>query len=74
MNPFEIQYELKKRGITQASIARELEVSRNHVSAVIRTPDKRQSARVMRAVAAKIGQDPRLVFFSQYHKKDSCAA
>jgi len=69
MTPLDIQFELRKRGITQASIAKELGVSENHVSAVIRMPHKRQSDRVMKAVADKIGTDHRIVFFDQYRKK-----
>ena len=66
MHPADIQAELKKKGVTQASIAQDLGVSPLHVSAVIHDPEKRQSDRVMRAVAKTIGRDHREVFPEYY--------
>jgi len=60
MHPAKIQYELKKRGITQAQAAREEQLSTVFVSAVV---NKRSvSARLMRAIAARIECDVREVF------------
>ena len=67
MKPLDIQYELKRKGITQVSIARELGVSEMTVSNVIQK--RRVSDRIMRAVAKKIGRDHREVFFEHYFKK-----
>ena len=66
MTPLEIQFELKKLGITQASIARDAGVSEMMVSAVIRK--KSISDRIMKLVAKKIKRDPRAVFFEHYFK------
>jgi len=66
MHPADIQAELKKKGITQAAIARELGVSQLHVSAVIHDPENRQSDRVMQAVAKAIGRDHREIFPEYY--------
>ena len=64
MHPADIQAELKKRDITQAAIAEELEVTEFHVSEVINK--HRISDRVMKAVAEKIGMDHRAVFPEYY--------
>jgi len=72
MKPLDIQYQLKLRGITQASIARELGVSEMHVSAVINK--QRISDRVMKAVAHKIRRDHRNVFSEYYDGKENCRA
>ena len=66
MHPADIQAELKKKGVTQASIARDLGVSTFHVSAVIHDPEKRQSDLVMKTVAKAIGWDHREVFPEYY--------
>ena len=66
MHPADIQAELKKNDVTQASIAQDLGVSPFHVSAVIHYPTVRQSDRVMRAVAKAIRRDHREVFPSYY--------
>jgi len=66
MHPADIQAELKKKGVTQASIAQDLGVSQYHVSGVIHDPEKRQSDLVMRAVAKAIGRDHREVFPAYY--------
>ena len=68
MHPADIQAELKKNGVTQADIARDLGVSDFHVSAVIHNPDVRQSDRVMRAIAKAIKRDHREVFPSYYFR------
>ena len=64
MNPLDIQYELKKQGVTQVSIARELGLSEMSVSLVIRK--RSVSDRVMKAVSAKIKKDHRAVFPEHY--------
>ena len=66
MHPADIQAALKKRGITQKQIAQELGVSEFHVSAVINYPEARPSDRVFKAIAKKLGLDPRQVFPSYY--------
>lgn len=68
MHPADIQAELKKRGITQKEIARELGVSEMHVSGAINYPKARQSDRVFRAVAKKIDRDPQDVFPEYYFR------
>ena len=68
MHPADIQAELKKNGVTQASIAQDLGVSAFHVSAVIHNPTARPSDRVMKAIAKAIGRDHREVFPSYYFK------
>ncbi len=65
MHPADIQSELKKRGITQKSIADELDLTEFHISAVIRG---RPSDRVMKVVAKKIGRDHREVFPKYYFR------
>ena len=64
MTPLKIQYELKKRGITQRSLAAELGITKMPVSKVINKLIV--SDRVMRAVSAKIGKDHRMVFPEYY--------
>lgn len=64
MTPLKIQYELKKRGITQRSLAAELGITEMPVSKVINKLIV--SDRVMRAVSAKIGKDHRIVFPEYY--------
>jgi len=71
MHPADIQSELKKRGITQKSIAQELERSEFHISAVIRK--LRDSDLVMRAVAKKIHRDHREVFPEYYFNLSKAA-
>ena len=66
MHPADIQAELKKRGITQKEIARELGVSEFHISAAINYPEARPSDRVFKAIANKIGRSPEEVFPSYY--------
>lgn len=66
MHPADIQAELKKKGVTQASIAYDLGVSQYHVSGVIHDPEKRPSDRVMKAVSKIIGRDHREVFPEYY--------
>lgn len=67
MNPLKIQYELKKRGITQKIIADSIEVSEIYVSRVInhkkdafRKGDK--AAKVRNAVAEALDMTPEGVF------------
>lgn len=67
MHSADIQAELKKRGITQKSIADELEVTEFHISEVINK--KRVSDRVMRAISEKIGRDHRELFSEYYFGK-----
>ncbi len=64
MNPLDIQYELKKKGITQASIAKDLGVSEMMISNVITR--KSVSDRIMQHIAEKLGRDHRAVFPDYY--------
>lgn len=66
MIPAKIQYELKKRKITQKMIADQEEVHPISVSKVINK--QIISDRLMRAVSKKIGRDHRIVF-SEYYLK-----
>lgn len=62
--PARIQYLLKEAGVTQKQIARELGVSEMSVSDVINF--RMVSRRIMRAVARRIGADPRAAFAWYY--------
>lgn len=64
MEPIDIQYELKKRGIMQKDVARALGVSDNVISRVINK--QIVSDRIMRAVAKAIGRNHRKVFPEYY--------
>ncbi len=64
MTPLERQYELKKKGITQHKIAVDLDVSDIAVSDVVL--GHMVSDRIMRAIAAELGEDVRLVFPEYY--------
>ena len=64
MHPADIQASLKKRGITQTQIAKELNVKGWSVYAVIQK--KQISDRVMRAIAEKIGIHHHDVFPEYY--------
>jgi transcriptional regulator with XRE-family HTH domain len=66
MTPLEIQFALRKKGITQKALAKELGISEMTISDVILK--KRISNKVMRAVAQKIDRDYRIVF-SEYYLK-----
>jgi len=64
MLPIDIQYELKKRGITQKMIADQEKVTTICVS---KTINKQMiSDRLMRAISNAIGQDHRIVFCEYY--------
>ncbi len=67
MTPARIQYELKKKAITQAAIAREAGVTESMMSLVVH--QKMTSDRLMRLVAEKIDRDYREVFSEYYSKK-----
>ena len=60
MQAAEIQYELKKRGITQKAVADELGITQMPVSKVINKLIV--SSRIMRYVAKRIERDHREVF------------
>ena len=60
MQPLEIQFELRKRGIAQKQIAADNKVSQMAVSKVINR--SLISDRLMKAVSELIGEDHRLVF------------
>ena len=64
MKPIDIQYELKKKKITQKSIAQELGISEMVVSKVINKLIV--SDRVMRAVAVKLNESHKRVFSEYY--------
>ena len=68
MTPLDIQYELRKREITQKALAGEIGVSEMTVSNVIRR--RSTSHRVMKAIAAKIGRDHQVVFADYYFGKN----
>lgn len=65
MTPLEIQFELRKRDITQISIANELGVSGMMVSLVIRKLST--SERIIESIASKINRDPRAIFPEFYN-------
>ena len=64
MTSLERQFALKKKGITQTRIAEDLDVAQTSVSDVIN--GHRVSDRIMRAIAAALGEDVRLVFPEYY--------
>lgn len=64
MQPLEIQYELKKRGIAQKQIAADNKVSQMAISKVINR--SLVSDRLMRVVSELLGEDHRLVFPEYY--------
>lgn len=64
MDPLDIQYALKRKGITQASLAKEFKVSEMTVSKVIRRA--LVSDRIMRGIAAKVGKKYTVVFPEYY--------
>lgn len=64
MQPLEIQFALKKRGISQKQIATDNKVSEMSVSKVINR--SMVSDRVMKAISELIGEDHRLVFPEYY--------
>jgi lambda repressor-like predicted transcriptional regulator len=66
MHPADIQAALKKKGITQLAIAREIAVTPTSVSDTINK--KRISDRVMKVIAEKIGRDIRRVFPEYYNQ------
>ncbi|MFA5261641.1 MAG: helix-turn-helix transcriptional regulator [Candidatus Omnitrophota bacterium] len=66
MEPLDIQYELKKKKITQKSIAQELGCSEMSVSNVI--AKRLQSDRIMKAVARAIDKDHKQVFPEHYFR------
>jgi transcriptional regulator with XRE-family HTH domain len=67
MDPIEIQYRLRRKGISQKSIAQSLQVSDNAVSLIIKK--RMVSARIMQAVADAIGIDVHLVFHEHFVNK-----
>lgn len=67
MTPEQRQEALKSKGITQASIARELGVTPMMVSKVIH--HNTVSDRIMRAISAAIGCDHKVVFHEYYSQK-----
>ena len=67
MTPLEIQFELRKRGITQKAIAEALGISPMAVSLVINK--KIISDRAMKAVAKLIGRDHADVFPEYYRRE-----
>lgn len=60
MTPVDIKVELLRKGVTIASIAKELEVEAPHVSQVLH--GKRRSPRVEQAIAKAIGRPVAKVF------------
>lgn len=66
MDPLDIQYALKRKGITQVSLAKEFHVSEMTVSKVIRRA--LVSDRIMRGIAAKVGKKHTVVFPEYYRQ------
>ena len=67
MEPLDIQYFLRKKGISQADLARKLGVSPMAISMVIH---KRMiSDRIMKEISEIIGKDHRYVFGEYYYDK-----
>jgi len=64
MTPLQRQFTLRDKGSSQAQVARDLGVSPISVSDVIN--GHRVSDRIMRGIAAAIGQDVRRVFPQYY--------
>ena len=64
MTPYKIKQELKKQGVTQKEVARDVGVSEMSVSKVVN--GQMVSDRVMRAVAKAIHWDYRAVFPEYY--------
>ena len=67
MHPADIQAALKKKGIRQKEIARDLGVSEMAVSIVVRKI--MVSDRIMRAVAERIERDPHVIFHEYFASK-----
>ena len=65
MDPIDIQYQLKKRQITQKQVADTLGVSQNCISKVVNKLSI--SDRVMRHIAGLIGRDHREAFPEYYN-------
>jgi len=68
MHPADIQAALKKKGIKQKEIAKDLGVSEMAVSVVVRKI--MVSDRTMREVAKRVGRDPHVIFHEYYRSKD----
>jgi lambda repressor-like predicted transcriptional regulator len=64
LEPIDIQYRLKKRGITQRELAQQAEVSEMTVSKVVRF--ELVSERIFKIVSEAIELDPRQVFAWYY--------
>ena len=69
MEPIDIQYELKKRKITQVVIAKNIGVSQSAISKVLNK--QRISNRIMQRIAALIGHDHMDVFPEYYRESQS---
>ena len=65
LSTVDIQYLLKKNGITQKELADKFGVSEMTVSRVINF--KMTSERLMRAIAREIGMSPKVVFAKYYN-------
>jgi lambda repressor-like predicted transcriptional regulator len=68
MHPADIQARLKKRGLTQTGLAKEIGVSFATVHKVVQ--NQAVSDRVMRHIAARINMDPCKLFAWHYRKKE----
>lgn len=64
MDPTEIRIAMLRAGATQADIARELDVTRQHVHGVIKGRDV--SHRVREAISSAIGMDLKRIWPSTY--------
>lgn len=68
MEPLEIQFSLKKKGITQKQLADDLGVSEMAISLAVRK--RMVSDRIMKAIAEAVNEDHRYVFPEYYFSKN----
>ncbi|KQC09405.1 MAG: hypothetical protein APR55_10305 [Methanolinea sp. SDB] len=66
MTPVDIQYLLRKKGVTQKALARRLGVAEMTMSQVVNF--KMTSAPLMKAVADVIGMSPEVVFAARLNR------
>lgn len=69
MTPIERQFEIRKLGLTQRSIAKELGMHEISVGRIMLGQLK--SPRGIEFISAKIGRDPRVVFPEYFDRGDS---
>ncbi len=64
MDPIDIQYKLRKAGVTQVKLAKDLDKTGGMISQVI--TGQRNSEEIQRAIATAIGLDVKLIWPSIY--------